>query len=199
MVDLNERVLDTAEHRGENLLPKEVLSLVERYHGDETPGAEREVVEAYATALADRNVPTEIQDPWSALDERRTDSETWVGDDAVYELPSGRLSTYPANWHERLAGSNDPRSYLRFLQGEAAFEPKNPTGSPGIPRERLLDVMSVVGHVDRQEAKAAVERLRREGEVVEDADQHPDANVYLADQVDYDRADLAGEDVVDRE
>ncbi|WP_254543134.1 hypothetical protein [Halomarina pelagica] len=190
MVDLNERVLDEAEHHGESLLPKEFLSLVERHHGDETPGVEPEVVEAYATALAERGVPAEDEALSSALDDRRTDSETWVDGDAVYGLPSGRLSTYPANWHERLAGSNDPRAYLRFMQGEAAFEPKNPTGSRGIPEERLLDAMSVVGHVDRREAKAAVERLREEGEVVEDADQHPDANVYLPEQVDYDRSDM---------
>jgi hypothetical protein len=41
--------------------------------------------------------------------------------------------------------------------------------------------MLVVGELDRDVAKAAIESARDEGRIAEDADQHPKAGVYLAE------------------
>jgi hypothetical protein len=41
--------------------------------------------------------------------------------------------------------------------------------------------MAVVGGLDRQSAKAEIEAARDDDRIVEDADQHPKAGVYLAE------------------
>ncbi|MFC6836682.1 hypothetical protein [Halomarina ordinaria] len=194
MTDLNDAVLDEAEHRGKYLLPRELLTMVEYHHGEGTPGVDREHFVAYTEALDERTDAIDHETFESTLDDQLTDEESWVDEEAVYELPSGRISAYPARFHETLAGSNDPRAYLRFLQADSSFEPNTTGTTTGVPEGQLVDVMSVVGHVTPDEAKAAIERLREEGEVVEDADQHPDANVYLDEQTEYDR-----EEMVDKE
>ena len=46
----------------------------------------------------------------------------------------------------------------------------------------LRDVVAAVGRTSVDDAKAELEALRDEGVVVEDADRHPHAGVYLADE-----------------
>lgn len=51
-----------------------------------------------------------------------------------------------------------------------------------MPEADLLDVAATVAGYDREAAKAALETCREEGRLVQDADQHPEANVYLPDR-----------------
>lgn len=180
MTDLDERVLNEARQQGSNLLTEELLALIERHHPHETPGVTRETVGRYADALADTQAyefdPTAFDDE---LTKRLTDAETWQGRTALYALDDDRVSVYPARWHDRLGGSTDVREFVRFLLEREAFLADLDSGGAGhgIPEDTLLDVVAVVGRIDREDAKATLERHRAEGELVEDADQHPDARV----------------------
>lgn len=181
MVELDEDVLDEADHRGESLLPVDLVALVEQHHDDGRPGVPRDVLAAYADALAERTDFRMDADAFhSTIDERLTDAETWAGRDALYEVGGNRVSRYPAGWQDALHGSTDVREYVAFLMGEdPAFVEEFAGAGRGIPEETLLDVVSVLGGVGRGDARAALNEARDAGDVVEGADQHPDARVYL--------------------
>lgn len=174
MTELRSDVLDEAGNRSKYLTATELLSLVERHHPHEEAGVDRGVFDAYADGVADRTARSadEFTGP---LSDSLTTSEEWAGQDAVYELDGGRMSVYPKHWHETLGGVSDPREHLRFLLEEVdAYD-------ESVPESTLLHLVSVVGDASYDEAKATLESLRDEGEIVEDADQHPDANVYLSE------------------
>ena len=86
------------------------------------------------------------------------------------------------------AGSRS--KYLTATEFLALVERGHPTDAPGVERETvvpestLLDAMVTIGGVDRDTAKGNLEARRMDGTVVEDADQHPDANVFLAEERD---------------
>ena len=185
MVDLRREVIDEAGGRSKYLTATEFLALVERGHPTDAPGVERETYDAYVERLGEETPTVDGDGLRSALDDRLDDSEGWVDDDTVYRLGGGRISLYPASWHERLRGESDPRAYLEAFAETGAFE-------RGVPESTLLESMASVGGVDRETAKGNLEALRERGEVVEDVDQHPDANVHLAEN----RRDLdEGKDV----
>ncbi|QLG28627.1 hypothetical protein HUG10_14205 [Halorarum halophilum] len=186
MVELDEDVLEELQHGGRSLLIEDVVSIIERNHLDDRPGVSRETLEAYADALeADPDQQFDMETFHEELDSRLTDSDTWVDDDRLYRVGDDRISSYPATWHDRLGGKTDVRTYVVFLQDEAP-EFKEDVGrggaGPGIPQDQLLDVVSVVGRIERQEARAVLQDLHDRGELVEDADQHPDAGVMLGDE-----------------
>ena len=178
MVELNDRVLDEFGHRGDSLIAEEFLSLIERYHPTDGPGADRSVVRAYAEALDERGMSQLESDEIEAeLDRKTVGSETWAGD-GVYEVGGERLSNYPAAWHDRLGGSTDIVEFVEALTD--VDPPLGQTGAGGgVPEDTLIDVVAVVGGLDREEAKARLEELRRDGPLAEDADQHPQAGVRL--------------------
>jgi len=180
MTDLRRAVIDEAGSRSKYLTATEFLALVERGHPTDAPGVERGTVDAYAERLSDETPTVDADGLGSELDDLTTEGETWTGDEAVYRVGDGRVSLYPAEWHDQLRGESDPRAYLKAFSEAGAFE-------RGVPESTLLDVMATVGGVDRDTAKGNLEARRKDGTVVEDADQHPEANVFLAEE----REDLA--------
>lgn len=189
MVDLNGYVLEEANQRGRYILADEFLTLIERHHQHDTPGVPRDVIEQYATELSEREQVIDDQELIDTLDSLLVDSETWVEDDAIYRVTSGsesdpeRISVYPARWHEELGDSTDIPAYLRFLHDDVAgFAGVEEGASVGVSEDRLLDIITIVGRTDRENVKAALQDLREEDRLIEDADQHPEANVYLRER-----------------
>ncbi|WP_135822865.1 hypothetical protein [Halostella litorea] len=179
MVELSDHVVGEFGHRGDSLLVDEFLSLIERHHPTDGPGVDRSVVEAYAATLDERGVSQLDGDViLERVESKRTDSGTWVDDDAIYDIGDGRVSTFPAAWHDRLGGSTDVVAFVEFLTDREASIGQGGAGA-GVPEELLLDVVAVVGGLDREDAKAKLEELRRSGPLAEDADQHPNARVRL--------------------
>ena len=181
MPDLNEDVFAAARQRGRTLLTEELVALIERHHPHDRPGVEREVVTRYADRLDDETSYNFDRDAFlDEIDARLADTETWQGTDALYALGDGRVSRYPAKWHDALGGSTDVREYVEFLLEETdgyLDDLDSGAAGRGIPEDELLDVVSVVGRTDRETAKAQVESGREAGDLVEDADQHPEARV----------------------
>ncbi len=187
MVEVDGAVIEEAVHEGESMTMRDLIELIERSH-DEQAGIDRATLAAYAEELAaQRDYAFDAEGFLSAVDEKRTDTETWVGLDRLYDLGDGQVSLYPARWHEELGGSTDVAAYLRYVTEEAPqfIEDEGRGGASfGIPEDTLMGIIATVGRVDRQQAQAAIEAAREDGEVVEDVDQHPQAGVYLAEQVD---------------
>lgn len=188
-VEVDDAVIDELVARGRNLLLPEAVMLVERAHRGGESGVRRERLGAYDEALAGSGgVATEHFDPAefvAAVRDRLTDSETWTARRDVYRVGAGRVSRYPARWHEELGGVPDPREWVRFLrETDSAFlDGHGAAGAGGgVAEDELLDAIATVGQVPRPDVKARVEELRDAGEVAEDADQHPDAGVRLADE-----------------
>ncbi|MFD1511709.1 hypothetical protein [Halomarina rubra] len=185
MPELRRAVLDEAGSRSKYLTATEFLALVERGHPSGEPGVARETYTAYVEQLSEETPTVDGDSLLTNLDGQTVDGDDWAGDERVYRVGDDRLSLYPKTWHDRLAGESDPRAYLRAFSEDGAFE-------SGVPESTLLDAMVTIGGVERETAKGNLEALREDGEVVEDADQHPDANVYLAEE----REDLKdGKDV----
>ncbi len=182
--EINDGVVQDANERGEKLLPEDFLLWIEREHVAEGPGVTAERFRAYEEALSAQRASFEPGELRSSLEETRVDSETWVDDDAVYALGGDRISTFPAVWHDRLADSDDLREYVAVIE-EATSDTEISAGGrgPGVPEGLLLDAATVIGGLDREVAKERLERLRDDGDLVQDADQHPDARVYLGEEV----------------
>jgi hypothetical protein len=188
MVEIEEQAIEEIQHGGDSLLFGDQLLLIERHHPHSQPGISREVIDKYVEALAaNPNYQFNSDSFHRKLDSRITDTEAWVGGNRIYELESGRISRYPRGWHDQLNGETDIRRYIVFLQDEAP-EFKKDIGfggaGRGIPEQPLLDVVAVIGRIDRDDVKDTLEDLRRQGVIAEDADQHPNAGVYLPNRDD---------------
>ncbi len=182
--EINDGVVQDANERGEKLLPGDFLLWIEREHAEEGPGVSEELFRAYEEALSAQRASFEPGELRSSLEETLVDSESWVDDDAVYALGNGRISTFPAAWHDRLRDSGDLREYVAVIE-DATIDDEIATGGrgPGVPEGLLLDAASVIGGIDREVAKERLERHRDDGALIQDADQHPDARVYLGEEV----------------
>lgn len=190
MVDTNEQVIAEAQQRGETLTERELVALIERYHRTEGPGVDRDLVEAYDTAVADEEIaPFAEGELQETLDRHLGDSDTWVDAETYYPVGDGRVSVFPAEWHDALGDSTDLRAYVDVIE-EAMADEDTGTESPygglgtGVPEGLLLDAVAAIGGLDRETAKDRLERRRNDGELVQDADQHPDARVYLSEETD---------------
>lgn len=185
MAEIDDAVIEEAVHEGATMSTRDLVSLIERYHR-ERPGVPRETVASYARALADRRDYSFDADGFlETVESSLTDAESWEGTDRFYRLGDGRISLYPARWHEELGGSTDPVAYLRFLRSAAPeFASAHQDGgvSPGVPERVLVDLLQVIGRADRETAAAAVQEGLDDGALGEAADQHPNAGVYLADE-----------------
>lgn len=113
MVETNDDVLDELSSELETLTLDELVRIVETNHPTDGPGVERDVVEAYVTA-----VPHGEEAFSAELDGLLTDADSWQGEEYVHDLGDGRVSAYPARWHEELRGSADVREYLRVVSAE---------------------------------------------------------------------------------
>jgi hypothetical protein len=185
MAEVNDAVVEEALQHSQNLLLREVVTLIERGHPDAgtTPGITRETLTAYAQEFGEETAfPVGPEEFRSAINDRLTDSETWVNDEALYEVSDTRVSVYPRHWHDALGGEVDIPSFLEFLQDEVSGVEGDFTSGgagDGVPEDSLVDIVSVVGRTDPGSVKTRIETLRDEGVLAEDADQHPSARVQL--------------------
>lgn len=188
MTDPSEQVLEEARQHGETLTGRELVRMIERFHRPEGPGITRETLEAYDRAVAaDDALPFVEGQLTSTVEDDLSEGEQWHDADAYYALGDGRVSLFPRAWHERLADSTDLREYVAVIEDDTASEatePDVPQGGvgTGVPEQLLLDAIVVIDGVERGEAKERLERDRRDGKLVQDADQHPDARVSLPDE-----------------
>lgn len=196
MVETNEQVLEEARQRGETLLTREFVALIERHHLHEQ-GVSREMLEAYDEAIGNDDViPFEVGEVTSAVENRSLDEETWVDDEALYTIGNDRVSVFPARWHEKLGDTTDLRAYVSVIEdaieGDADPDSEEPQGGmgssvggglgSGVPEQVLLDAVAIISGTDRETVKDQLEERRTNGELVQDADQHPEARVYLSEE-----------------
>jgi hypothetical protein len=179
-MESNDDVVDEIVHQAPATARRTVL-LIERGHR-EGPGVPRETLDGYVDALAERrDFSVDAEDFAGELEAALVDEDEWVAEDRLYRLDGDRISRYPARWHRELGGSDDVAAFVDFLEETAFADSVGRSGaSRGIDEEALLDVVAAVGRIPIDEAKARLETLREEGVLVEDADQHPHAGVYLA-------------------
>lgn len=184
MADTNEQVLEDARQRGESLTPKELLVLIERRHPTGGPGVERETVDAYdEAAAADGDTPLDEGQLTDEIETALLDSETWVNSDTYYTIGENRISAFPEEWHDSLGGSDDLRVYVDTIAQSIVDDDASRGGrGAGVPERLLLDAVAAIGSIDRETAKDRLEDRRSEDELVQDADQHPDARVYLSEK-----------------
>ena len=195
MVDTNQQVVEEARQRGETLTTRELLLLIEQHHRPEGPGVKKELLEAYNDTLAqDANIPYQEGQLLETIERDLTDSETWVGEDSFYSLGDGRISAFPAGWHETLGDSTDLRAYVDVME-EGLADEDTPANSQrggmgtGVPESLLLEAAEAIGGITQDTAKDRLEEFRSEGSLVEDADQHPDARVSLSEEAEEMRDD----------
>jgi hypothetical protein len=181
-MELSEPLLRDAGNRSEYLRPRELVALAERFgsgaDSEAAPGVPREWILAHVEALAEES-HVEESSFRAALGDVTTDSTTWADDRAVYDVGGGRLSAYPPAWHEALAGETSLPEVVRYLLDESGYRPVDAGAGDGVPEADLLDVAAAVAGFTRESAKVTLEECREDGRLVEDADQHPEANVYL--------------------
>lgn len=190
MADLNERVLDQAAHRGDTLLVDDLVGLIERHEDDPTPGIRPERVEAYAEALAERDAPIDPTKTRTAIEERIAETDTapsglqHSGSGALYEVGDGRVSAFPEDWHDELAGTSDLEAILEYaLTGKTEVDADSSGASDeGIPKDVLVHAATVVGDAGWEEAENELESLRADGAVEVFPDQHPNATVRFDDE-----------------
>ena len=179
-MELDREALRKAEERGQYLLPNELLTFIEEYDHEADRGVSLERLEAYADALDERGVQSvDAEQMDTLLEADRTDAESWVDADAIYEVDDG-FSAFPARWHDELAGEDDLLRYVDVIDDDLdAGEKHTATGSSGdgVPQDLLLDAASALGPLSRDSARSEIERLRERGDVEERADQHPQARI----------------------
>lgn len=188
MAESNQQALEEARQYGETLTVRELIRIVERYHHPDGPGIDRETLDAYDRAVAaDDVLPFAEGQVRSTVEDGLSTDEEWHDAEAYYDIGDDRVSLFPRRWHDRLGESDDIREYVAVIEDDTASESAEsdtPTGGigTGVPEELLLNAIVVIDGVEREEAKERLERHRRDGELVEDADQHPDARVYLTEE-----------------
>ena len=179
-MELDEDVVDEVVHQGPASVRRTVL-LLERGHRRES-GVERGVLDDYVEAF-DEHRSFDFDPEWfyTELEEALVDAESWADEASLYCIGENRISRYPQRWHDELGGSGDVAEFVRLLSDTGFTDSVGASGAgQGVDEQALLDAVAAVGRVPKEEAKASLETLRDEGVVVEDADQHPHAGVYLA-------------------
>ena len=182
--DLDDAVLESAGGRGRTMRIDDLVSVVERHH-PEGVGVDVALVERYVEEIAKDQKP-EVADRLEAnLRDDRTDERSWAGSGYVYEVGDGRVSAFPANWHDRLDSDSDLTDVLRVIRADVddtneAFDVGG--AGYGVPQSVLLEAAAAIGHVGFEESKAAVDGYRRNGVFAIDADQHPQGRVRFTDE-----------------
>jgi len=183
VTDPDPAVVDEIVREGATAGPRDVIERVERAH--EGRGVERATVEAYAGALADRDdYAFDAEAFLEGVDAETTDADRWAGG-GYYAVGDGRISLFPAAWHDTLDESTDVAAYVAFMQDEdPAYLEDLDRGGPGagVPQRAVVEALTLLGGVDRGSARGLIAQARDEGDVVEDADQNPDTDVYLPER-----------------
>jgi hypothetical protein len=182
MTEIKDVVLEQSTRWGEPPTVPEFVAVAERAHPG-APGIGRDHLLTYAEVLeGDRGVPFDLETFEGRLDDQTTDSTEWTDESSVYAVGDDRVSRYPAEWHDALGGSDDPAAYLEFLTERdlpMVVTHEGDEVGPSVPQPDLLEILMAVGNNSRDEAREALQKARADGRVVEDADQHPNAGVYL--------------------
>ncbi|WP_266079682.1 hypothetical protein [Haladaptatus caseinilyticus] len=168
MPTVDERLVeDIAEHDRYYHI-EDFVTYLER-HLDDEPGVSMDHLHAYADALGYSRERTE-----ELLDERLTDSMTWVSDDVFYRM-GDNISIYPLSWHERLADTLDIADYVRvMLESRELSE-----GDAGIPQPDVLTALEIIANIDRKEGEELLRKQRKQGDIVIYAYQNPEDIVRL--------------------
>ena len=186
MPDIDDTIVQEAAERGESFVIDDFVRLVEQFHPDGKPGVSRGVLDAYARAVEDERPKFDAAAVSRAIDDRVSEDGEYAPD-AFYRLDDERISVYPPAWHDDLGGETDLREYVRYLSDrDHGAENGTELGGigPGVPEQELIDIVGILGNTDPRAAKNELESLRDDGELVEDADQHPNARVRLSDRAD---------------
>ncbi|WP_415379618.1 hypothetical protein [Halosimplex sp. TS25] len=187
MSEPNQAVVDEAVREGESMGARDLVELIERYHRE--AGVEWATVEAYAAELEARDdYAFDAEDFLAHVDANTTDADWWEGG-VYYEIGDSvddrRISLFPAAWHERLGGSTDVREYVEFMLDEDPdYLDDLSLGGPGggVPEKAVVEALMLLGRVDRPDANTAINEARERDDIAEDADQSPDAHIYLPER-----------------
>jgi hypothetical protein len=177
MVGTRQEVVDELETHQETMRLADFVRIVEQHQPTEETGVDRETLAAYADAVYfDVDV--------SAIDERVIDSPLWAEGDHFYEAGDGRISVYPADWHDSLGGVKDLKRIIEVIQTETT-EPEGDvreavTEERGVPEEKVIRVAETVAGIDRETVREELKRLRKNDEIKEFASQHPNPTIRLA-------------------
>jgi hypothetical protein len=183
VTELDDGVIEEAAGRGETLAVGDLVALTERAHGGER-GVPRETLDAYLDVLGEESL-VNADALRETLENRVVADREFAGETAVYEVADGRVSAYPGEWHDRLAGA----SIAEYVDAMTAAmdDPPGSGASPGVAETDLLDAAETIDGRDREAAREELDDLRAEGVLVADADQHPRAGIALAEDVDFEK------------
>lgn len=176
MGDPNEHVVEELESHSETLGLDDFVRIVEKHHRTDGPGVEREL-------LADYVEQVYFDVDLSAVEDRLTDSEEWTAGDQLYAVGENRISAYPASWHESISDSGDVRKVIEVIQSsvtEPEGDAREAVTDEGVPEEKVLRVAETVAGMTREDARAGIEELRKDGEIEEFASQHRNPRLRLA-------------------
>jgi hypothetical protein len=176
MVDLKEAVVTQLEKHEETMRLDDFVRWIETHHRESGPGVDLDLVEAYAEAVY-------FDVDLSAIDDRLTDSDEWAPGHSIYEIGDGRISNYPAAWHEQLEDTDDIRDVIAVIQN-GVTEPegdqrKAVTEERGVPQPKLFRVCEAVAEIDKEAARERIKELRQNDEIEEYASQHRDPTLRL--------------------
>ncbi|MFC4551235.1 MULTISPECIES: hypothetical protein [Halorussus] len=176
MGEVREDVLEEVESHSETLTLEDFVRLIEENHYEAEPGVDRGLLADYAEAAF-------FDVDLAQLDDRTTDSESWVAGEPLYEVGENRVSAYPLTWHEAFGGTDDLRTIIEMIQDEVT-EPEGTqyeaVTEQGIPEDKILRVAQVVAGIDRQTTRNALKRLRDNGEIEEYASQARSPTIRLS-------------------
>ncbi|WP_132058488.1 hypothetical protein [Halorussus amylolyticus] len=175
MTAVDSDLADRLSHHDDYFTATKLVEYLERHHPVEGPGIPRDLVEAYAEEL-----DYDLDRIRTSLDDRLTDARTWQPGERLYDL-DGRVSIYPASWHERLAETTDLAEFVRVML-ESVRAPEGveiDRGELGINQDDLLTAVEIIADVDRGAARDLLRSQRLDGSLVLYAFQNPEEIVRL--------------------
>ena len=175
MGEVREDVLEEVESHSETLTLEDFVRIIEEHHYDTGPGVDRGLLADYAEAAF-------FDVDLAQLDDRTTDSESWVAGEPLYDVGEGRVSAYPRGWHEAFRGIDDVRAVVEVIQEEVT-EPEGTqyeaVTEKGVPEEKVLRIAQVAAGIDRQTTRDQLKQLRKNDEIEEFASQGRSPTIRL--------------------
>ena len=197
MARLDDDVISELENHWRRLLVDDFLEILERHHHDaDRPGVPRDLVEEYFDSLEARD-EFDVGPMREQFEENLSAEQSFVDENAVYEVGDGRVSASPAEWHEAV----DEDGSLADLVGAMTASTDDTAGSAaakGVPEDGLLDTASAIRGTTRDEERGRLKNLASEGVLVMEADQHPRSGVSLPEDADIQKEDISKPDWGDR-
>lgn len=175
MGDPQTDVVEELESHSETLGLRDFVRTVEKHHREDEPGVERELLADYADA-----VYFDVES--SAFEDRLTANEEWTAGEKLYEVADGRISAYPASWHETISETDGVRKIIELIQSdvtEPEGDAREAVTEEGVPEEKVLRVAETVAGIDRADTREQISALRKSGEIEEFASQHRNPRLHL--------------------